>query len=215
MQALIEFLSDPIFALVVPVVTFGIGRWWGRRRARKEWRTKSFMHRITVSLNHLEPVEDDGVLLQIRTLLEEDIEAMVKNDVAVQHLLAAADRTTEADPIIHFEKDGWYLLNAVLNEIAEKFADGTMADDLGLPVKRSDYTLCLTNERAGDVKIRKIRAMVMQTEKLANLADIAPASCRRVERENHETRWRTLEAMSRQLETHPGDFMTIEITRPA
>ena len=83
------------WSAVWSVVILYLGTWWGRRRARSEWSSKQFLHRINFSLNQLR----DNKLL-IRTLAEMDCRDVFQNDVAVDRVLAAATRTDGRSAIL-------------------------------------------------------------------------------------------------------------------
>ena len=131
--------------------------WW---RARAQWRRKEFLGRLNISLNSLR----DGKLL-IRTIAEKSLEEIFLNSIAVKTVSAAAERTTESDPLLPLPKDdAWYILNSVLNEVAERFAVGEVRRDIGAPTKTERYVICLTRERAGAMKTQKVRAMLIRKE---------------------------------------------------
>ncbi|MEZ6195163.1 MAG: hypothetical protein R3F20_05450 [Planctomycetota bacterium] len=216
-----DVLNDLILEHWAKVLTgaalFVVGRWWGKKRARADWRKREFMHRVNVSLNHVEPRGDEPGLLQLRTLMEADASEILKNEAGVEILLAAAGKTTVEDPVIHLGAEGWTILNAVLNEVAEVFAAGTLARDLGMPVRSKRYLFALTNERDGDVKTRKVRALFLPEEFTAEdggpfREDLALESPR------HVTRVRTIRAMLDQYARsggESGDFMWVELSVPA
>ena len=117
---LIDLVRDHWPSLVFWVVGIGIGAWWGRLRARRQWQKKEYLDRLNISLNMI----TDGTL-RIRTVLEKNLLDVLLNRVAVQKVMDAAQLATEANPILPLAKeDAWYLLNGVLNEISERFAVG-------------------------------------------------------------------------------------------
>ncbi len=185
-------------------LAFGAIAWWlGNRRARARWRKREFGDRLNVSLN----IVADGRLL-IRTLLEKSCEAVFLNSAAVENVLAASKQTTAADPLLPLPQDDyWYYLNAVLNEVGEKFAEGQIRRDLGLPVTSGQYLLCLTYESAGQLKTRKVRAMVIRKETLLALPQEAP----KFTSEHHITRWETLHKMKDAYQKRPWQFVEVEI----
>lgn len=183
---------------------FAAVAWWlGNRRARAKWRRREFSDRLNVSLNVLL----DGKLL-IRTLMEKSCEEVFLNSAAVEAVLAASKQTNEADPLLPLPKeDYWYFLNAVLNEVSEKFAEGQIRRDLSLPVTRGEYVLCLTYESAGQLKTRKVRAMVIRKDVLLSL----PAEAPKFNSEHHITRWKTLHTMKAAYGLTPERFLAVEI----
>ena len=210
MSDLMDILNDLIVdhwaKLLVGLLIFGAGRWWGQVRSRREWERKDFRNRVTVSLNSIQ----NGKLM-IRTVLEKEAHEIFINDAAVSTLLKAASETNESDPIIHFgKKDRWHLLNAVLNEIAENFGQGLFARDMSLPVAEKRYLFCMTREVDGDMRARKIRVMMIQPEFLESEdCDFAELE---VEHPHHATRLKTLAIMRRAWHKDNEDFMALEIT---
>ena len=117
-------------------------------------------------------------------------------------------KTSEKDPIIPLgQKDYWFYLNSVLNEVSEKFADGFVRRDAGQDVKANLYVLSLTNECDGAIRTRKIRAMLIRKEDLLNLPEEMPE----LESKNHVTRWKTLVHMAENYEAKPHQFFTVEL----
>lgn len=114
----------------------------------------------------------------------------------------------QADPLLPLEEDdAWYLLNAVLNEISEQFALGHIKKDMGETVRSERYLICLTNERAGELKTRKIRAMVIQKKVLLALPEEIP----KLESPQHATRYRTLKRLAEEYRGNPARFLDMEI----
>ena len=188
---------------IVSVVLLAIGTWWGKRRARAEWSKKRFLDRINFSLNTIR----DGKL-SIRTLIEDDCQDVFLNDIAVQRIEAAAHKTTAANAILPLRKDErWYLLNAVLNAISERFATGFLKRDMGLPVDAAVYLVCLTYENAGELKTRKIRAMLIQKSVLLHLPQTVP----QFESPHHVTRYETLKKLATSFAADPTNFLEVEI----
>lgn len=189
---------------LVSLVFLLIGSWWGRRRARREWERKRFLDRLNFSLNTIR----DGKL-EIRTLAEMNCRDVFLNEFAAECVQAAAAKTTRANPLIPLEKDErWYLLNAVLNEVSERFAVGFVRRDMGLPTTTHTYLIALTYENAGDLKTRKIRAMVIRKDLLLNLPTDPP----QFERPHHAVRFETLHAMANIYRTEPTHFLEIDLS---
>jgi hypothetical protein len=185
--------------------SFFLGRWWGRYRARQQWERKEFFGRINVSLNVLA----DGKL-KIRTIMERSLEEVFLNVVAVQKVRAASLRTTLADPLLPIPKeDCWYLLNFVLNAVAEQFSHGNIRQDAGEAVRTVTYAVCLTCEVVGEERIRKVRAMLIRKELLEDFPyrDSLPV----LENPWHETRVQTLRKMANAYKSRPEHFLHLEI----
>lgn len=203
----VEVLVDQVQGHGVKVATalvlMAVGWWLGSRRARHEWRKKEFLNRLNVSLNTL-----TGGKLLIRTILEKSNSEIFLNSLASETVVQAARKTSEQDPLLPLPKDDyWYYLNSILNEIAEKFAAGTLKRDMGLPVSSERYVVCLTCESAGDLRTRKVRAMVIQKKVLQKL----PAEPPQFESPQHATRWKTLQQLAAELQRNPHRFLEMEI----
>ncbi len=59
---------------------------------------------------------------------------------------------------------------------------------MGVPVNAAVYLICITYENAGELKTRKIRAMIIRKTLLLNL----PVEPPQFERPHHSTRYETL-----------------------
>jgi hypothetical protein len=204
LQQVLDFLRNHwtkwLWTVLLMVVTWFVAKW----RARSQWRKKEFLGRLNVSLNMLR----DGKLL-IRTVIEKSLQEVLLNSVAVATVSNAAKHTTEANPILPLPKeDTWYILNSVLNEVAERFSLGEIRRDMGLPVATERYLICLTRERAGEMKTQKIRAMLIKKSLLLNLPTEAP----QLESPTHITRFKTLQSMAQTYSKSPEQFLEMEVS---
>jgi len=212
---LFAFLTDPevtkrvVSGIVIffgtSVLSFVVGRWWGKYQARKQWRKKQFLGRIIVSLNSL----TDG-WLKIRTIFERSLEEVFLNSVAIEKVRAASLRTTVDNPLLPIAKeDRWYLLNFVLNAVAERFSGGLMRYDAGQSLKPVTYLLFLTCEVVGEDRIRKVRAMLLRKDLLQSFpyGDAMP----KLEQEWHSDRIVTLRRAAELYHKEPDNFLPIEI----
>jgi hypothetical protein len=187
------------------VASFLFGRWWGNRKARQDWERKEFFERINVSLNQL----GDGKL-KIRTLMERPLEDIFYNKIAAQKVLEASKQTTVANPLLPIAKeDCWYLLNFVLNAVAEHFSVGAIRQEAGVPVQTVAYVIFLTCEVVGDERIRKVRAMLLRRELLEEFP--FPDQLPELENPWHETRVQTLRQAAELWKTNPEHFLKMEI----
>jgi hypothetical protein len=194
-----------LVAAVTSTATFFAGRWWGRYKANRQWYAKDFLDRVIISLN----IFADG-FLKIRTVMERSIQEVFLNPVAVEKVEAAARTTTVEQPVMLIPKeDRWFLLNFVLNAVAEHFAAGNIRQDAGQPVKVVKYLLFLTCELVGDERIRKIRAMLVRKDVLEDFphADTMP----QLENPWHADRIKTLRAAAALLTREPDLFLTLEV----
>jgi hypothetical protein len=209
------FLSDPevtkrilsgiIIFFGTSILSFVAGRWWGRYQAGRQWRKKQFLGRINVSLNSL----TDG-WLKIRTVFERSLEEVFLNPVAIDMVRAAALRTTVDNPLLPIARqDRWYLLNFVLNAVAEHFSSGLIRFDAGQSLKPVTYLLFLTSEVVGEDRIRKVRAMLLRKDLVESFpyADTMP----KLEQEWHDVRVLTLRRAVELYQKEPDNFLPIEI----
>lgn len=194
------------------VGTLLLGIWWGKRRAAAEWKRKEFLDRINISLN----IVKDGRLM-LRTLAETTLDVIFLNTIAVEKVRAAAKQTTETNALLPLaQEDSWHLLNAVLNEISERFAEGCLLQDVAAsrpdltPPVVTRYVIALTCEKAGDMRIRKVRTMLVRKDLLLNLPQETPA----FEHPSHITRWETLQTMAAKFRVEPHLFLEMDLAFP-
>jgi len=191
-------VAGTIFLLTV---AFGLYRaWWSLRN-------RTFYRRFHFSLNIL----TDKMLL-IRTVDEMDVDqVMLSNSAASNILIAAAKRTTVEDPFISLPKDQmWLVLNAALNELANKIGvGGWLGMDAGLPVVVENYIIGLTCEKDDDVRIRKIRLMMIKEKSLLDLYQRPNPPL--FELRFHGVRWKTLRRMHEIYvdEKRKGEFVRV------
>lgn len=205
LDAVLAKLPSLIAGGLISVVSFYLGRWWGRWKAGREWRKKEFFNRIIVSLNIF---ADD--YLKIRTVMEDSLETVFLNQIAIDKVLRAAKMCTVDQPILPIEKaDRWYLLNFALNEVAERFAQGQVRQDAGLPVTKIRYALFLTCELVGEERIRKIRAMLIREELLRDFPYMTTMP--KLENPWHEDRIKTLRQAVALYAKEPDHFLVLEI----
>ena len=117
--------------------------------------------------------------------------------------------TTAENPILPIPKaDRWYLLNFVLNAVAEHFVAGQLKLDAGQPVTTLRYALFLTCELNGDERIRKVRALLVRRDVLDDFPYFN--SMPKLENPWHEDRIKTLLRASALLKTEPDNFLILE-----
>jgi hypothetical protein len=180
LQAIREQLSDHGIKYLT-AAGFTLAGWLAARwKAARDWRKREFFNRLNVFLNSL----------------------------AAQRLIQAAQKTTPDNPFIPIRnEDRWFYLNAVLNELSERFANGLFRREAGLPVNAQRFLICLTNEADGDVRTRKIRAMVIRKDLLENLPDTPQT----LEKPTHRVRWKTLQLMQQKWKSDPTLFIEVEV----
>jgi hypothetical protein len=185
--------------------SFLLGRWLGGYQARRNWHKKFFFHRLNVSLNGFHEGR-----LQIRTLLERSLEQVFHSPVAVRKVLAAARRTTADNPLLPLARgDCWYLLNFVLNALAEHFSHGVVRRDAGEPVRAVRYAFFLTCEVLDRGRQRKVRAMVIRPEWLRDFP--YPEKMPELEQPWHDARVRTLRKAAGLYRSRPEYFLEVEV----
>ena len=206
-ESLKELFDNALIKALIPIITLVLGFYGRRLLDWIKWRRKQFLHRIIVSLNSFQ----DGKLL-LRTIMEKSCEEVFLNSYAVNVVIAAAQKTTDKDPILAIPKDeAWHIMNSALNAIAEEFHLGVVQRDMGLPVKSERYTFCLTHERADDVKQEKVRLLMIRSDVLVNLPKEMPI----LESPHHRLRFETLHKMAETRKTKPELFAEVEICMPA
>lgn len=194
-----------LVAAVTSTITFFAGRWYGRYRAGRQWHAKEFLDRIIVSLN----IFADGTL-KIRTVLERSLDEVFLNPLAVDKVWAAAKATTRDSPLMPIAKeDRWFLLNFVLNAVAEHFVAGNIRQDAGQPVTVLRYALFLTCEQVGEERIRKVRAMLIRREHLEEFP--YPDAMPKLENPWHDDRVKTLRKAAEAYKREPDQFLTVEV----
>lgn len=198
-QLLSDHGSRILGAIAFTLVGGAIAHW----RASRAWKRREFLGRVNFSLNSV----TDGVL-KIRTLCEKSSTDVFLNTFAVKQLNRLSAQTTPDDPVVPIpQQDCWYFLNAVLNELSEQFAAGLLAREAGHDVRATNYLICLTNECDGELRTRKLRAMVIRRDLLLNL----PTETPQFESPHHKIRWATLQHLQRRYAKEPWRFLEVEL----
>jgi hypothetical protein len=99
----------------------------------------------------------------------------------------------------------------LISLVSEKCNNDNAIDvALGHSMEEHRFVIALTFEQLHNRRARHLRAMVMWEEALREL----PPDCPQVDFEEHRTRFRTLQAISRQYATHPHQFGIVKVWRP-
>lgn len=224
-----ELIRDHLLkALIVPLLAAmaGMWTWWV---ARRQMRRRAFLRRVNASLNLVEPAEPaqepPRYRLRLRTIFEMDIDDILLGNKAAVGLVLDAAKHTDADhPFLSFadEDDQWLILNAMLNELSERFAAGLIAQAAGLPTRSQTFLFGITCEKNGGVRIQKIRIMLISEPMLRLVQQWmnSPAEPPRIEpvfeSPSHSIRWLTLQAMARlYFEQGSKAVRPIELVVPA
>jgi len=195
-----------VLFLCTTVLSLLLGRLWGYYQARRQLEALHFFDIINVGFNLL-----DGGTLKIRTVFETTLENIYRNRIQVETLKKLARKTTTANPMIELPKDdAWYYLNFLLNNLSEKFAEGTAREACGLPVTRTRFSLFLTCEKVGADRLHKIRAMLVRQELLEAFpyTDSLPV----LEKDYHQDRIVTLRCAARAFRDKPHLFLPFDIS---
>ncbi len=181
--------------------------WATYRKARLMWQRRHFMTRINFTINYIE----NGTL-KFRTLREDDLGTiLLNNEHGKKVVLRAAHRSTLDRPFLELpRRDAWTVLNAILNELSEQFAVGHLARSMGAPVKSQWYVFGLTCEKHREVRMNKLRVMIIEKSLLENIDRYEDL---RFERESHHIRLQTLKRM-REIQLDPTrshNLMEIEL----
>ena len=208
-EVLIEFLRDyweqvaTLATLCIVLLTY-----W---KARSVWKARDFMTRVNFSLNYV-----DANKLKIRTLRETEIDRiLLGNRHGRRVVLRAARGTTTEQPFLRLPRtDSWLVLNSVLNELSEEFAEGFLAASMGVPTKAARFVFAITCEKHRDVRMNKIRVMIIEKSLLLEIGKFSDIE---FERDSHHVRYQTLKTM-RELYLAPDNehaVMEMEIRVPA
>lgn len=212
---LVAFLTDPellkrvlsgiLIFFATTLASFLVGRWWGKYQAKRQWQRKQFLGRVIVSLNSLQ----DG-WLKIRTIFERSLEDVFLNPVAVAKVRAASLKTTPESPLLPIAReDRWFLLNFILNAVAERFSAGLVRYDAGEPLRPVTYLLFLTCEVVGEDRLRKVRAMMVRKDLLEDFPyhDTMP----KLEQAWQGDRIGTLRRAALVYRQEPDNFLPLEV----
>src|SRR5262245_20307632 len=99
----------------------------------------------------------------------------------------------------------------LISLVSEKCSNDHAIDlALGRPMAEYRFVIALTFEQLSNRRARHLRAMVMWDETLLNL----PVECPCVEKEEHKTRFATLQSIARQYRQNPDRFGIVNVWRP-
>lgn len=206
MPIVLDFLKDnwePLAAAATLIVV--LATYW---KSRSTWKARDFMTRVNFSLNY---VEDNT--LKIRTLREADIRhILLGNQHGRKVVLGCAKRTSLEKPFLQLpKKDAWIVLNSILNEISEQFAEGFLAASMGAPVRTATYVFGVTCERDSNVRMNKIRVMIIEKSLLEKIDALGEL---RFEQKHHHVRHATLKRMREIYGSPQRDRSLLELELP-
>lgn len=187
MDVVAQFVQDHWSEVLFSILSLLVGAMFGRVLAWRRWSRRAFFERINVSLNFVEQGE-----LKIRTLLERSNAEVFRNAEMVRRVMWAA-RRRDGQTLLDLPEDTyWYYLNAVLNVISERFAEGYVKREAGLGAEHT-YLMFLTSEGGNEVRQRKVRAMLIREDLLLKTRSDDPP---RFRNEFHGHRWASLRAVA-------------------
>jgi hypothetical protein len=199
----LEIARDHAFDVISGVALLVCGWWFGRWRTTRQWVGQEFFSRIHISLTMLH-----NGMLDVRTLGERSCLQVFGNEEAARAIAEAARRAPLEDPILDLPRERyWSFLNSVVNEVSSLCAGGFIAADLGATVRRGTYVVCLTCERAAEVRTRKVRVLVVRKDQLLAL----PATMPVLRREQDVVRWQTLQRLAMAYAATPWRFVDVEL----
>jgi hypothetical protein len=133
---------------------------------------------------------------------------------AIHDMLASAKIVQDGKARrVRLEREDDYkaVYGPLISLVSEKCSNEHAIDlALGRPMDEYRFVIALTYERLSNRRARHLRGMVMWEEALLGL----PAECPRVDKEEHKTRFRTLQEIARQYRAHPERFGTVSVWRP-
>jgi len=210
-----ESVFNAVLKLLGPIIGLLVGWFWGQWQANSAWKKKKFTNRTVLSLNVIDlydaPAEGAPVgALKLRTLFERDLSDVFHNQAMESMVKEAAKATAPGDPILRFPKDDvWFILNSILNQIAEQFAVGTLKADMGGDVAKTWYTFCVTFEHEERMHQFKPRILLMQRDTFLSFPDTGEFD---LETPHHEVRVETLRLLKAERQKNPHLFMDLELT---
>jgi hypothetical protein len=168
---------------------------------RRDWARNRFTERVNFSLNLVEADSAGGRRLLLRTLLEDSAANVWLNEYGAGLVQRAAERTTLERPFLRIEprRDLELVKHAVLNVLSERFSDAFIAQGLGLPVARGRFLFGITWERYGDMRMQKLRVLLIRAELLEELFAGGGEPALRLSAESHRNRIATLRELHRLL----------------
>lgn len=201
-----RLVTTLIVAAITTPISYLFGRYVGLYRARRKWKRKDLLNRLTVSLNILSQGH-----LKLRTIFDRPFDQIFPNEAVADGVLKAASQCTADNPVVAVAKeDRWFVLNFVLNAIAEVFAHGSLKQDIGGSVQCVRYGLFLTCEVLDQERLRKVRAMLIRLEDLEQFP-IPLGEMPALESPLHADRVITLRKAAELYHKEPDLFLTIDL----
>jgi len=204
MDLLLQLLQEHGWKGLGVVFTAAIAG-YGWYISRQEWRKRQALNRFSLSLNTFERDPVTGKWhLWLYAGIEASVDALIGgNSYAKRLLIRAAKATTEEEPFIIPSKilsneDLAMILNDIANCLECRTFKGALHADAGLPHHEETYLIGLTCEKRRDIRLRKIRALIIRKDKLQDsfFPYLKPEELV-LEKPHHRVRWETLQRMRR------------------
>jgi hypothetical protein len=205
----LTFLNEHWSKLVWPALGL-VPVLWGIYRARRQWQTREFTSRFSVSLNVLRP-GPDGTVLWIPAAEECDLEEVFhRNRTGVKIVRKAASAATPEEPFLITipEEDRRSILNEVTNRVEVMLREGSFAALAGLPVRFVTLVIGLSCEKGADVRIRKTRALVVEESLLQDIGKLDEVH---FDKPHHCARRETLRHMAKLFAREPNQFARLHV----
>ena len=163
-----------------------------------KFRKRAFFDQMVIGVNILEQVSDGRWMLHLRTLVENNLDAIIDNPVLERMVRRAAKKCTEERPILELKdsEDHALLLTKIQNAISSVFAGEHILRMLGRPCKAQWAEFVVTCERYGGLKATKIRVLVFVKEDIKRLLDDRFYKGVITEVPHHRDRLRTLKLIA-------------------
>ncbi|HEX8946641.1 MAG TPA: hypothetical protein VF829_00290, partial [Candidatus Paceibacterota bacterium] len=104
----------------------------------------------------------------------------------------AAKKTTLEDPFLHFanDRDAWLVYNEIVNSVSSAYGAHLLAAAVRGAVKEDPFLIAVTWERDADIRIQKLRVLMVQESTLEEL--VARRDSLTLEEPYHKARINTL-----------------------
>ena len=168
---------------------------WTKRSFRKRF----FFDQMVIGVNTLHTSADGCCMLKLRTVVENNLGALLDHPILQRMVEKAARRCTEKNPILELkdEKDHALLLTKIQNAISSRFAKEYLLHMFGQPFNGQWAEFVVTCERYGGLKATKIRALVFVRADIQRLLDPEFFNKVAVEEPHHIDRLRTLQLIAK------------------
>ena len=159
-----------------------------------QFRKRTFFDQMVIGVNILHESPDGHHTLQLRTLLENNLGALIDNPVLERMVVKAAKKCNASQPILKFKvsEDHALLLTKIQNAISSVFASEYILHMLGEKYQSQWVDFVVTCERYGGLKATKIRVLVFVAEDIKRLSEKSFFDNIQVEAAHHRDRLRTL-----------------------